>query len=978
MITPRRTRLVRVPDLHAFRRSIIHLVQDGAPVVIVPTGGAARQLARTLGPTSAVVVTREELYERLHRTLPGAARRLTLPERDSIAQAAAREAKRSLDQAHAPVDVREGDDPSAQPAVPFRLRPGLVAEMLRFYDQLRRQSQRLERFHELIEEALGGADDRGTHRLLSQTRFLTEAFRAYERRVAASGAWDEHTLRERLMREPTNPLVTHLIVTVADWIAEPDGLFIGDFDLFARMPGLARIDLVCTEQVLGSGFHERIHSWWPGLEELDVRDVLGPTDAPQPVLDTPSDPPGRLWFTVRDREDELMAVAQHIKAARREATENAPAPPLDRTAVVYKRPLPYLYLASDTLAAAGIPYDIADARPLAGEPVVATVDLVLDAVESGFSRDALIALLSSPHLAVADPPLLPSAVRALDTALRVRGYLGDRAKLADLASSWEEDASHAALLAAVSVANDLAPLGDAGPASGQLRRVVAFLGTRLRPLEAHDRFGPREQRARTALLGLLAALADAHAAFHDPVWTIAELAAAVRRWIEEETFADEPTGEGVQLLNDRAVRYGSYDDITIVGLIESEWPERQARNIFYPSGLLKALGWPSEHTRRSAADARFVDLLGTAARRVAVSTITLDDEAIVMRSMQLDEIPRARLSAVPSRQRDARITVDEALARAPVDLRPLAETTREWATLRQRRPPGTEPRYHGDVGPRPSRAWSVSALESYLACPFKFFAQHVLRLDEEPEDSDVMNPRQQGQFVHKVFEEFFAVWQRRGGGTISPATLDAARQVFATVVEAQLEALSGAEAGLERTRLLGSSAAAGLGEAVLRMEAERPTRVIERRLEARLDGPITIETEQGPRVVELKGKTDRIDLLEDGTFRVIDYKLGWPPPRARALQLPIYAIAAQQLLQRTQARRWELGEAVYLAFKGPKRVVPLFSQLADRDQVLVDAQQRVADILDAIERGEFPPRPDDVFLCETCSFAAVCRKDYVE
>ena len=33
-------------------------------------------------------------------------------------------------------------------------------------------------------------------------------------------------------------------------------------------------------------------------------------------------------------------------------------------------------------------------------------------------------------------------------------------------------------------------------------------------------------------------------------------------------------------------------------------------------------------------------------RRVALSTVTLDDEAIVMRSMQLDEIPRARLATI--------------------------------------------------------------------------------------------------------------------------------------------------------------------------------------------------------------------------------------------------------------------------------------------------------------------------------------------
>ncbi|HET7617360.1 MAG TPA: hypothetical protein VFK20_02535, partial [Vicinamibacterales bacterium] len=54
MITPRRTRLIRVPDLRAFQRVISHLSLSPAieevrrTAVIVPTRGAARQLRRTL------------------------------------------------------------------------------------------------------------------------------------------------------------------------------------------------------------------------------------------------------------------------------------------------------------------------------------------------------------------------------------------------------------------------------------------------------------------------------------------------------------------------------------------------------------------------------------------------------------------------------------------------------------------------------------------------------------------------------------------------------------------------------------------------------------------------------------------------------------------------------------------------------------------------------------------------------------------
>src|SRR6185503_2455700 len=106
-------------------------------------------------------------------------------------------------------------------------------------------------------------------------------------------------------------------------------------------------------------------------------------------------------------------------------------------------------------------------------------------------------------------------------------------------------------------------------------------------------------------------------------------------------------------------------------------------------------------------------------------------------------------------------------------------------------------------------------------------------------------------------------------------------------------------------------------------------------------------------------------------------KLGWPPTRTRALQLPIYSLLAEQRLASHNGRGWRLGEAAYLAFKGPKRVVTLFSSPGDRTKVLAEAQQRLADALDAISRGEFPPAPDDVWRCDTCSFASVCRKDYV-
>ncbi len=271
----------------------------------------------------------------------------------------------------------------------------------------------------------------------------------------------------------------------------------------------------------------------------------------------------------------------------------------------------------------------------------------------------------------------------------------------------------------------------------------------------------------------------------------------------------------------------------------------------------------------------------------------------------------------------------------------------------------------------------MSAIETYLSCPFKFFAQRVLRLEEEPDDEEVMDPKRQGQFIHTVFESFFSEWQARGHGAITPDNLDAARALFAADVEEHLAWLPDAEADLERTRLLGSPVASGLGEIVFRMEAERPVGVVERLLEFRLDGEFEFDAPDGIRRIALRGVADRIDLLQDGTMRLIDYKLSSAPNKSRALQLPIYGLCAEQRLRTYRGGPWRLGEAAYIAFRGARRVTPLFTPRSGRDEVMAAAQARLVAAVDGIRAGAFPPTPTDVFICGWCSYAAVCRKDYV-
>ena len=209
--------------------------------------------------------------------------------------------------------------------------------------------------------------------MLRQTRFLVAMFRAYEQRVSLTGRLDEHGLRALVLDRGLRRPLCQVVVTVADRAAGADGLWSGDFDLLARLPNLARIDLVATASMLDTGFRERLQDLLPGVEETRVE----PSAPATARLVTPTEPSGGRYFTFRDREEELLAVIRQVK--HRSTRE--------RTAVVFQRPLPYLYLAPQLFASAGVPFETRDTLPLAAEPSVSVAPFRSEADDDKRLRD---------------------------------------------------------------------------------------------------------------------------------------------------------------------------------------------------------------------------------------------------------------------------------------------------------------------------------------------------------------------------------------------------------------------------------------------------------------------------------------------------------------------------------------------------------------------------------------------------------------
>ena len=124
MITPRTTRLLRVPDLLTLHRAVFRQITAGTAAttaVIVPTSGAAEALRRTLAnlaadgaEVEAELLTRDDLYARFHESLSASPASLTAFEREVLL-------------ARAATDASDGGTPA-----PFKVRPGLIVEMLSF------------------------------------------------------------------------------------------------------------------------------------------------------------------------------------------------------------------------------------------------------------------------------------------------------------------------------------------------------------------------------------------------------------------------------------------------------------------------------------------------------------------------------------------------------------------------------------------------------------------------------------------------------------------------------------------------------------------------------------------------------------------------------------------------------------------------------------------------------------------------------
>ncbi len=431
------------------------------------------------------------------------------------------------------------------------------------------------------------------------------------------------------------------------------------------------------------------------------------------------------------------------------------------------------------------------------------------------------------------------------------------------------------------------------------------------------------------LLRLLQALRHevaAHAGHYD--------FSAWRAWLalelDQHTFRDESIESPIRLVSLTGARLRDFDAAVLLGADVDHLPPASATGVFNDR-VRAELGLTTTADRHTELRAALVDLIAHVPRILVLWQASRNAEPNLPSPwLKVLETLHAMVWGMS--------LIETAAAPSPAPWPPPPAPT--WPALKR----------------LPARL-SASAWQSLVACPYRFFARHVLMLSELEAVPEEMDKRDYGQLVHSILHAFH---------TRHPRLADTPRE---TLLEALMR--------LGREVFAPHQHAAYLTVGwLLRWE---------RRLPAYLDWALEREA-QGYRwqagevelrrdltlssgdVITLHGYADRIDAGPKG-LAVLDYKARSRDSLRRSLQrlgedvqLSFYGLVA------------EAAEAAYVALDDAK--VDTLAPSTDLPTLAAMEKERLRATLVAIRDGAPLPAHGADPTCRLCEMRGLCRRDY--
>lgn len=272
---------------------------------------------------------------------------------------------------------------------------------------------------------------------------------------------------------------------------------------------------------------------------------------------------------------------------------------------------------------------------------------------------------------------------------------------------------------------------------------------------------------------------------------------------------------------------------------------------------------------------------------------------------------------------------------------------------------------------------SVTALKDYLACPYRFWLQHVLKLEVAEEGGSELDAKLFGSFVHAVLQRFGEDESVRDSSDADVIE----QSLFNTLDRLVEEQLGTAVSGKVRVQI-------ELAKYRLRVFAKHQAQSV-------IDGWKVVCTERKVQLVrdvdgspfQISGVIDRIDVHADGRIRVLDYKTGAISANDAHFkkrdglwidyQLPLYQCLLSEIKELdkydTSSDNVSLGY-----FKLGDQETSSGVDVLDLPDEAMDVVEDQIDIaLESILKGEFNERPTVPAPRYSDTYSWICQDDSV-
>ncbi len=640
--------------------------------------------------------------------------------------------------------------------------------------------------------------------------------------------------------------------------------------------------------------------------------------------------------------DEALEIARRILADGR---------PLQQFGIVLRSQSQYAPLIEEVFGALRIPFRMFSNRKLADHGVVRYLRRWLAAVGDGFPVEAVLELICSPLSPVG------GFTDAFDFAVRrklpgagldlLRAEAGERApilKLLDrLAACGEwprETRSGREWAQAVR-----------GLRNALLRRMKPV------PAAAPERMLAMKERARAEAL-FDAALDAAAELGPGPADEPIAFAAFIERL--DETLEATPLAtpddrrDVVHVLSVHEARQWALPVVFVCGLVEGWFPRKPAQDVFFPDAdraRLAKRGIALRTAAERAAEEKFLYRMAlTRATQKLVITYPQADESgnPLLRSFFLnragDEAPAMRVSSPVA----ARVP-------PPVGAEGLKEQA--LAAVAERNP-----------------QFSPSGLDTFLQCPYRYFAGSTLRLRGRPDAAEFrFGAQMSGSIVHQTIGR----WIREGGSI---------REILDSVWE---RALAQAHLRLDfRAALIRGNMRADLERFAQEAAAAPAKEKIEEQTESSIE--YALDGLEPPALI--CGRVDRYEIDGEERCFVIDYKYSSPGSvkslrkgheKGEQLQLPLYILGVQR---KHGARlggmalcgvRGVTSYAGWSAVEGYPHDSVAYRSEGELQLLVESARAAAAKIVSEVRGGAVEAAPRDTGVCKRlCEYKTVCRIDW--